>query len=62
MIKVVIFDIFETLITERNSNKVSSTVIAGQLGIQVSTYGKLISNLRDNRYRTAYNKSVGGYE
>lgn len=54
MIKAVLFDLFETLVTEANSKKVTSSRISKMLGIPTDEYKKLVSELRNCRYRGEY--------
>lgn len=54
MIKAIIFDLFETLVTESNSVKVTSFEIAEMLKVPYDEYKKIVSELRCSRYRGEY--------
>lgn len=54
MIKAIIFDLFETLVTEANSVKMTSFKIAEMLKVPYDEYKKLVSGLRNSRYRGDY--------
>lgn len=54
MVKAIFFDLFETLVTEANGVKITSSIIAERLKIPRYEYKKLASELRDCRYRGKY--------
>ncbi|MCK8059590.1 MULTISPECIES: HAD family hydrolase [unclassified Fusibacter] len=54
MVKAIIFDLFETLVTEANVKKMSGVQIAEKLKLSVGDYYAEVGKYRECRYRGAY--------